>query len=76
MSERLESVLPVRNFRPLISALPLEATERRLEPPTAKPATKHSIVAAAFLVLYVALYLAIGFLGISLIGRAWATVFE
>ncbi|MFZ0980312.1 MAG: hypothetical protein WAN23_13000 [Candidatus Acidiferrales bacterium] len=42
----------------------------------AKPAAKHSVVAVAFLMLYVAIYLAIGFLGISLIGRAWATVFE
>ena len=42
----------------------------------AKAATKHSMVAAAFLMLYVAIYLAIGFLGISLICRAWAAVFE
>ena len=76
MSEHLESALPVRTFGPLVSARPVEAMERRLESSTAKPATKHSVIAAAFLMLYVAIYLAIGFLGISLIGRAWATVFE
>ena len=75
MSEQLESALPVGSFRPLVSALPSEATER-LELSLAKPATKHSVIAAGFLVLYVAIYLAIGFLGTSLIGRAWATIFE
>jgi hypothetical protein len=76
VSEQLKSAVSVRTFRPLVSALPLEVMERRLEPSTAKPATKHSVIAATFLMLYVAIYLAIGFLGISLIGRAWATVFE
>jgi len=34
------------------------------------------MAAAAFLALYVAIYLGIGFLGISLVERVWATVFE
>lgn len=76
MSEQLESALPVGTFTPLVSSRSIGEIERRAEPPLAKPATKHSIVAAAFLMLYVAMYLAIGFLGISLIGRAWSTVFE
>ena len=76
MSEQLESALPVGTFRPLALARPIEAMERFPEPSLAKPRTKHTMVASAFLVLYVAIYLAIGFLGISLIGRAWATVFE
>ena len=76
MSEEAESALPVGTFRPLISAHPVEGMVRRPELAMAKPVTRHSVVAAAFLMLYVAIYLAIGFLGISLIGRAWATVFE
>jgi len=76
MSEQLESALPVATFPPLASARSIERAERRPEAPLAKPAARHSVVAAAFLALYVAIYLAIGFLGISLIGRAWATVFE
>ncbi len=76
MSEHLESALPVGTFRPLVSARPIEGMGERPELSTAKPATKHSAIAAAFLMLYVAIYLVIGFLGISLIGRAWATVFE
>ena len=55
---------------------PVEGMVRRAELSIARPAAKHSVVAVAFLMLYVAIYLAIGFLGISLIGRAWATVFE
>ena len=76
MSEHLESALPVGTFGSLVSTRAVDAMERCSEPSLAKPGTKHSVVAAAFLVLYVAVYLAIGFLGISLIGRAWATVFE
>jgi hypothetical protein len=76
MSEQVESALPVGAFRPLVSSQPAEGTVRRAELSIARPVTKHSVVAAAFLMLYVAIYLAIGFLGISLIGRAWATVFE
>ena len=76
MSEQLESALPVGTFRPLVSARPIEAAERRRELSLAKPATRHSLIAGAFLVLYVAIYLAIGYVGISLIGRAWATIFE
>ncbi len=76
MSEQLESALPVGTFRPLVSARPVQGMGRRPELFTAKPAAKHSVIAAAFLMLYVAIYLTIGFLGISLIGRAWATVFE
>jgi hypothetical protein len=76
MSEQLESALPVGTFRPLVSARPIEAIERRPEPSLAKAKAKHSVVAVAFLALYVAVYLAIGLAGISLIGRAWAIVFE
>jgi hypothetical protein len=76
MSEQLESALPVGAFPPLASARSIEKIEPRPEAYLAKPAAKHSVVAAAFLMLYVAVYLAIGFLGISLIGRVWATVFE
>jgi hypothetical protein len=76
MSEPLDSALPVGTFRPLVSARPVEGMVRRPGLVAAKPATKHSVVAAAFLMLYVAIYLAIRFLGISLIGRAWATIFE
>ena len=76
MSEHVESALPVGTCRPLISARPVEGMVRRPELSLAKAATKHSVIAAALLMLYVAIYLAIGFLGISLIGRAWATVFE
>lgn len=76
MSEQMDSALPVGAFRPLDSVRPVEGMARRAELSMAKPAAKHSVVAVAFLMLYVAIYLAIGFLGISLIGRAWATVFE
>ncbi len=76
MSEQVESALPVGAFRPLVSSEPAEGMVRRPELSIPRPVTKHSVVAAAFLMLYVAIYLAIGFLGISLIGRAWATVFE
>jgi len=76
MSEQLETALPVDTFRPLLSVRPVEAIERRPQPSLANPATRHSMAAAAFLALYVAIYLAIGFLGISLVERVWATVFE
>jgi hypothetical protein len=76
MNEHVESALPVGTFRPLVSAQPGEGMVRRPELSMAKAATKHSVVAAAFLTLYLAIYLAIGFLGISPIGRAWASVFE
>lgn len=76
MSERLESALPMGTFKPLVSAQPIEAIAQHPTLSPAKPAAKHSVVAAAFLLLYVAIYLAIGFLGVSLIGRAWAVVFE
>jgi hypothetical protein len=76
MIEQLESALPIRAFGASVSSLPIEATRRSPELSLAKPATRHSVTAAAFLALYVAVYLTIGFLGISLIGRAWAAVFE
>jgi hypothetical protein len=76
MSEQLESAFPVGAFQPLISGRPDDGVVRYPGLSMAKPAKKHSIVAAVFLMLYIAIYLAIGFLGISLIGRAWATVFE
>jgi hypothetical protein len=75
MSEQLESALPVRTLGPMVSAPLIEGTERRPELRSTRPARKHSVVAAAFLLLYLAIYLAIGFLGISLLGRAWATFF-
>ena len=76
MSEQLESALPAGTFRPLVSVRSIETIEPCPQPSLARPRAKHSLVAAAFLMLYVAIYLTIGFLGISLIGRAWATVFE
>jgi hypothetical protein len=63
-------------LQPLVPARPFEERRPRPELAVAKPASKHSVVATAFLMLYVAIYLAVGFLGISLIGRVWATVFE
>lgn len=76
MSEQLESALAVGAFRPLVPDRPDAGMVRRPELSVAKPAKKHSVLAVLFLMLYIAIYLAIGFLGISLIGRAWATVFE
>lgn len=76
MSEQMESALQVGTFKPLVSIRPIEAMERCPEPSIAKPRTRHSLVASAFLVLYVAAYLAIGFAGVSLMERVWATVFE
>lgn len=77
MSEQLETALPVAAFRHLVSAPPAGTIEpRRPRLSLANPVRKHSVVAAAFLALYVALYLAIGFLGISLMGRLWAAAFE
>ena len=76
MSEQLESALQVGAFKPFISTRPLQPIEPSAAPSLAKPGARHSVVATAFLMLYVAIYLAVGFLGISLIGRAWATVFE
>ena len=76
MSEQLQSAFPVGTLRPMVSARPIESLVPRPELSLAKPARKHSVVAAAFLLLYIVIYLAIGFLGISLIGRAWAAVFR
>lgn len=76
MSEPLQSALPVATFKPFLSVQPAQPMGPSPEPSLAKPGTRHSVVATIFLMLYVTLYLAIGFLGISLIGRAWATVFE
>lgn len=76
MMEPLESALPVGTFKPFLSNQPVQPMGPSPAPSLAKPGTRHSVVATTFLMLYVALYLAIGFLGISLIGRAWNTVFE
>ena len=76
MSEQLESALQVGAFKPFMSTRPLQPMGPSPVTSLAKPRIRHSVVATAFLMLYVALYLAVGFLGISLIGRAWATVFE
>lgn len=76
MSEQLGSALPAGTLRRLVSVPSIDIIGRCIEPSIAKPKTKHSVAAAAFLMLYVAIYLSIGFLGISLIGRAWATIFE
>jgi hypothetical protein len=45
----------------------------RESPPTRLP-TKRSLAACAFLLGYVAVYLGVGFLGISLIEYAWSAV--
>ncbi len=76
MSEQLETALPVGTFRRLVSPGRVQAIERRPQFSLANPARKHSVIAAVFLVLYVSIYLAIGFLGISLIQRVWAAVLE
>ena len=76
MSEQMESALQVGAFKPFMSTRPVEPIGPSAATSLAKPTTRHSVVATAFLMLYVALYLAVGFLGISLVGRAWATVFE
>jgi hypothetical protein len=75
MSEQLESALQIGTFKPFISARPIAAMEQCPGPSLAKPRIKHSLVAFGFLLLYVTIYLAVGFLGISLIGRVWAAVF-
>lgn len=75
MSEQLQSAFPVGTLRPMVSARPIERLVPHPELSLAKAARKHSVVAAVFLLIYIAIYLAIGFLGISLIGRAWAAVF-
>jgi hypothetical protein len=76
MNEPLGSPIPTAPLQPLIPARPSAKRRPRLELSVATPGPRHSVVATAFLTFYVAIYLAIGFLGISLIGRAWATVFE
>ena len=74
MSEQLESTVPLGTIGAFLTAPRAEPSERSAA--LSKPRTRHSVSASAFLLLYVAVYLAIGFVGISLLGRVWATVFE
>ncbi|HXQ27356.1 MAG TPA: hypothetical protein VN822_13180 [Candidatus Acidoferrales bacterium] len=69
MGEAVSSFLPpvaVRS-RSMVEELPASLPER--------PTLKNSITAGAFLVLYLAAYLAAGFAGMAMLEWAWLRIF-
>lgn len=55
-------------------ATPGVGSERRWESAPTHLATKRSVAACAFLLGYVAAYMGVGFLGVSLIEYAWSAI--
>ena len=75
MSAHTGSNLHSTNFAPFIPArkdLPGELNFVDLGLQSHKPSTKDSVVACAFMICYVGVYIAVGFAAVSAIAWAWS----
>jgi len=76
MSELYESSLQGSSFIPLAPPRSTIVVERAWEPAPTKLTIQRSAIACAFLVMYLAAYLGVGYAGITLIERAWLSIFK
>jgi hypothetical protein len=74
MSESMESSLQNSTFIPLVPARSRDAI-RQSRPPRHLP-VKRSVVACAFLLLYLAAYMGVGYVGITVAEKAWLIFFR
>jgi hypothetical protein len=74
MTPPAESSFSAAALESFLSAQPRRVFQRRRELAPAKPSKKHSLIAGVFLVAYLAVYLAVGFVAISVIQRVWLTI--
>jgi hypothetical protein len=76
MSESFESSLQSRTFIPIVPARSRDAIRQsRPSRPTQLP-VKRSVIACAFLLLYLAAYMGVGYVGITVAEKAWLTLFR
>ncbi len=77
MSAHTGSNLHATDFAPFVPALQgsvdLNLISLELQP--SKPSTKDSVVACAFMIAYIGVYIAVGFAVVSAIGWAWTAAF-
>jgi hypothetical protein len=78
MSAHTGTTLHTTDFAPFIPAhqgRPVELNLVSLGLQPSKPSTKDSIIACAFMLGYIAVYIAVGFAAVSAIGWAWTAAF-
>jgi len=76
MSEPFESSLQENAFVPFLPAPSRDAVARRWESAPASLPMKRSFAAGAFLAVYLAAYIGVGFAGVALLERAWSAIFQ
>jgi hypothetical protein len=76
MSESLQSSFQNGTFIPLVSARPRVAIRRSRQPRPKSLPLKRSLAACAFLLLYLAAYMSVGYVGLSVVEKAWLTFFR
>jgi hypothetical protein len=75
MAESFESTLQSNAF-PFMSDRHAAAVERRWEKAPTNLPKKRSLIACAFLLAYAAVFVAVGYAGITVIGYAWSAIFQ
>jgi len=75
MNDQVGVASQAGSFLPSMAARPRGEVVRVWEPPPKKLSLLESVSAGAFLVFYLAAYLAAGFAGVSVMEWAWMRVF-
>jgi len=75
MAENFGMSGAVSTFLPPVAVRSRDAVEALPASPPERPTLKNSITAGAFLVLYLAAYLAAGFAGMAMLEWAWLRIF-
>lgn len=76
MAEPYESALRENTFVQFLPTPKHEFVARRWESAPTNLPMKRSLAAGGFLLLYLAAYMGVGFVGISLVEHAWSAVFR
>jgi len=76
MAESCESTLQNSSLLPFMPNRSAAALEPRWESAPTNLPKKRSLIACAFLLAYAAVFVAIGYAGMSMIGYAWSTIFQ
>jgi len=76
MSEPFESSLQENTFVSFLPAPSREVVAQRWESAPASLPMKRSFAAGAFLAVYLAAYIGMGFAGVALLERAWSAIFQ
>jgi len=76
MTESCESSLQPGTFAPFLPAPARDVVVRRWESAPKNLTKKRSLAAGAFLVVYLAAYIGVGFAGVALVEFAWSAIFQ